>query len=385
MEKNKITEAAQRVAPVVNLPGINQAVRLWNDDGGCCVGGNRAHLILMLRQAGAGANSFGFARWPSPVAAVWERLSRMERLPELRKANLSGANLTETNLTAVLMSQVNLAKAFLTESHLDNADLSGTNLSNADLSGANLYRANLTGTNLMTCANLTNANLLQRKTVRIGLPCPARPASQPCLATHRKAPVSALYRHSPPAVPPPCRHHRQPLNDPRRNKGGQQQIEPARPASHAPRRSASFERPATPDTDGGKTSRRSHFVNYETATRAQRRTERKRRTPAGEETRLTRAPAPDAQYHGNAPPTMIPPAKAEVKINPQPHEPEENAKFLEQHRPVEGEVSQAIATVHSRTAPAQGNSLLSRLPDMRAQMRITALVLPCHTGFPPHT
>ena len=70
--------------------------------------------------------------------------------PDLREANLGGANLTEANLSyeANLGYEPNLSYAYLFM-----ADLSWANLQWADLNGANLERADL------SCANLTEANL----------------------------------------------------------------------------------------------------------------------------------------------------------------------------------------------------------------------------------
>jgi uncharacterized protein YjbI with pentapeptide repeats len=76
----------------------------------------------------------------------------------LRNATLSGANLSDTDLSRASLSGANLSDANLRNADLRNADLSGANLRNATLSGANLSGASLSGANLSD-ANLRNATL----------------------------------------------------------------------------------------------------------------------------------------------------------------------------------------------------------------------------------
>jgi hypothetical protein len=85
---------------------------------------------------------------------------------DLRKANLSFANLSGAMLAAANLSNADLSKANLSNAdlraYLGGANLSYANLSNANLrgylSGANLSYANLSGANLSE-ANLSDANL----------------------------------------------------------------------------------------------------------------------------------------------------------------------------------------------------------------------------------
>ena len=74
---------------------------------------NRAHLVIMLREAGAGHDPFGNAEWSSTPAQVWENLARVEQLPILDGADLSGVDFKW-------------------------ADLGFAKLPNADLTGADL-------------------------------------------------------------------------------------------------------------------------------------------------------------------------------------------------------------------------------------------------------
>jgi hypothetical protein len=75
--------------------------------------------------------------------------------PDVRGANLSGANLSEADLSAA-----NLSGANLSEADLSGADLRAANLSGANLNGADLTRANLSG------ARLSGAHLSGAKLVR---------------------------------------------------------------------------------------------------------------------------------------------------------------------------------------------------------------------------
>ena len=148
------------------------------DAWGRMMNANRAHLVIMLREAGAGHYPFSDAEWPSTPAQVWENLARMEQLPNLNGANLSRidfkwADLASANLTGADLSGTDLRWADLASANLSGADLSNANLSwaslmdadlpDADLTGADLNRTNLTGADLtrtnMAGANLEGANL----------------------------------------------------------------------------------------------------------------------------------------------------------------------------------------------------------------------------------
>ncbi len=82
---------------------------------------------------------------------------------QMRRVDLSGANLRNVNLSIADLTGANLTRANLTGAEMPGVDLSGANLSGANLTRAfvgdgNLSRVNLTGANL-TRANLTGANL----------------------------------------------------------------------------------------------------------------------------------------------------------------------------------------------------------------------------------
>ena len=149
---------------------------------------NRAHLVIMLREAGAGHDPFGNAEWPSTPTQVWENLARVQQLPtldgadlsgvdfkwadfgltKLSNVDLSGADLRWTTLTDVNLKGANLTGADLRWANMDGADLKGANLTGADLrwttlAGANLSHADLRGAiidgTILTEADLTKANV----------------------------------------------------------------------------------------------------------------------------------------------------------------------------------------------------------------------------------
>ena len=155
----KVPTAIRKVYPAVTAPGITQSQGQWQEDGRCCagariahvlgvisgnfldgvdawareMGGNRAHVILMLRRAGAGWDPLGSDQWPTSPREVWANLSNEEDLPLLAGANLQGADLRGADLKNADLTGANLAGA-----DLSGADLSGADLRWACLSGANL-------------------------------------------------------------------------------------------------------------------------------------------------------------------------------------------------------------------------------------------------------
>ena len=163
-----IAEAAALGKRATDGRRTNQANGAWSGDRSCCVGahlaralgvargvahdyrvgvdtwagtfgGNRAHAILLLRQAGAGHDPFSRNPWPEPPSRVWDRLAQVDALPTLVGADLSW---------------VSLHGAGLRDEDLSGTDLTGADLYDAQMAGATLAGANLTG------ANLTYANLL---------------------------------------------------------------------------------------------------------------------------------------------------------------------------------------------------------------------------------
>ena len=122
------------------------------------VGGNRAHAILLLRNAGAAFDPFSGARWPTPPARVFARVAKLETLPDLVGADLEHVDLHEADLRGA-----DLSRAYLEHVDLHEADLRGADLSRAYLKHANLRTAKLDGTILhgavLRHADLTGATL----------------------------------------------------------------------------------------------------------------------------------------------------------------------------------------------------------------------------------
>ena len=101
------------------------------------------------------------------LGEVYRNGARLRRA-DLSGADLSGANLREADLSRAKLSGATLSGADLSGTHLNGADLSGAdlsgaNLNGADLSGANLREADLSGANLDQAkalnTNFTRANL----------------------------------------------------------------------------------------------------------------------------------------------------------------------------------------------------------------------------------
>ncbi len=78
---------------------------------------------------------------------------------DMRGADLSGANLTETQMDRADLKKANLTGADLSEAHLMGVDLTGANLTGTKLYGTDLREANLTGTIGLTQEQLNSANL----------------------------------------------------------------------------------------------------------------------------------------------------------------------------------------------------------------------------------
>ena len=117
------------------------------------MGGNRAHAILLLRQAGAPHDPLGGRRWETPAATVFERLSAIEEMPSLQGADLGGANLEAAGLGGADLRGADLRYANLEHAHLVAANLRGADLKGVFMAYANLWDADLQG------ADLRNANL----------------------------------------------------------------------------------------------------------------------------------------------------------------------------------------------------------------------------------
>ena len=170
----QVPAAIRKVYRAVSAPGITQSQGQWQEDGRCCVGsrlahalgvasgnfldgadawaremgGNRAHVILMLKRAGAGLDPLGPGDWPTSPREVWANLSGEAELPLLAYANLGGADLRGADLRNADFTGANLVGADLTCADLRGADLRRADLYGTDLTGADLRGACLDDVNL---------------------------------------------------------------------------------------------------------------------------------------------------------------------------------------------------------------------------------------------
>ncbi len=184
-----VAEAARLVEEAVTAPGIDQSVGSWREDGRCCMGSRIAHalgvetpnylngvdewarlmgatraqVILMLRDAGAGPDPLGPARWQESPRAVWRRLESLREMPRLHHRDLSRQNLARTDLRDSDLAGTRLYRANLRGAELDNADLTRADLRAADLAGASLRCARMRDADLrgadLTGADISKANL----------------------------------------------------------------------------------------------------------------------------------------------------------------------------------------------------------------------------------
>lgn len=86
-------------------------------------------------------------------------ISNQNPVVELRRADLSGIDLSNTYLGKVNWSNVNLSKAKFNPAYLPDADLSNSNLSDANLRSAHLDKANLVGANFKRVKTLEGATM----------------------------------------------------------------------------------------------------------------------------------------------------------------------------------------------------------------------------------
>ena len=112
------------------------------------LGGNRAHVILMLRTAGAGYNPLSSEDWPISPKEVWQNLSKMEMLPPLRGKKFSNIDFTDADLSGSDLQGADFSMADFYGADLQGADLQGARLHSAHLCYTDLRSANLAGSNI---------------------------------------------------------------------------------------------------------------------------------------------------------------------------------------------------------------------------------------------
>ena len=122
------------------------------------LGCTRAHLILMLRAAGAPQHPFSSTAWETTPVDVWDKLAAMEEFPPLAYADLRHADLFQIDLSEAILLHANLRGADLRDTDLSGADLYYADLRKADLRGADLRKADLRKADLRK-ADLRGADL----------------------------------------------------------------------------------------------------------------------------------------------------------------------------------------------------------------------------------
>ena len=187
---NRIGQMVELVREAVTAPGINQRRGTWTPRGDCCMGSrighqlgldpaapymegvdewaqlmgvNRAEVIAMLQDAGAGHDPLGPRRWPSCPEEVWRRLADSPEAPSLRGRDLTGVNLAGADLRGADLRGARLDRCSLHGARLDNGDLSHATMRESDLREASIRCVNLTGADLyradLTLADLAKSNL----------------------------------------------------------------------------------------------------------------------------------------------------------------------------------------------------------------------------------
>ena len=137
------------------------------------MGVTRAHVILLLKAAGAGKDPLSSTAWKLSPAEVYQNLLKIEEFPtligtdlreihletaDLQSQDFTDANLKYANLDCANLESANLTRANLSCTFAPKINLKNANLQDANLSGANFRRANLQGANLKG-ANLEGINL----------------------------------------------------------------------------------------------------------------------------------------------------------------------------------------------------------------------------------
>ena len=93
------------------------------DAWAAAIGGNRAHAILLLRNAGAGHNPFSADDWPKPPAEVFRDLVNVETLPPLMGRDFDRCNFTGAYMRGADMRACTFRGAMLRETDFEGADL----------------------------------------------------------------------------------------------------------------------------------------------------------------------------------------------------------------------------------------------------------------------
>ena len=168
----RIQKAVELTKAITELPEerIDQMVGMYRESQPCCVGAHlanildvdvgevydwvrganefarlmdvsQAHVILLLREAGAGQAPFDIGDWDNPPAQVWENLSKIEEFPSTRNADFSYCNLANANLSMHDFRDSCFRKTTLIEADLSDGDFRGCCFDEAEMHGAIVTKA----------------------------------------------------------------------------------------------------------------------------------------------------------------------------------------------------------------------------------------------------
>ena len=107
---------------------------------------SRAHVTLLLRQAGAPHDPFGIQDWEIPVADVWAKLRTIEEFPPIQNTDFSRCDLSGADMSYYDFSGSNFFRAYLGETQMlgatflnccfDEACMERAKVAGADFEGA---------------------------------------------------------------------------------------------------------------------------------------------------------------------------------------------------------------------------------------------------------
>ena len=112
------------------------------------MGLNRVHVLLLLRQAGAGYNPLGGAEWPRKREVVWDALKQIEKVPSLRGHKFAKCNFNGADLRGSDFEGCDFQDALLEDAILDDTNFSNCKLYNASFHRSSLMRAKFVGSDM---------------------------------------------------------------------------------------------------------------------------------------------------------------------------------------------------------------------------------------------
>lgn len=128
------------------------------------LGGNGAHVIMMLRQAGAGEYPFNSKDWDIPVKEVWNNLYAIETLPTITEHKFHECNFEGHNFDDIDLTRCDFFDSDFTDASLKNAVCVETDFTcdmrRANFSGAYLDRCNFAEADL-GLANFSGATIIK--------------------------------------------------------------------------------------------------------------------------------------------------------------------------------------------------------------------------------